>query len=40
MGKPSGPPRFPLRPLDKDEKRKLERVFMTMNQTFNNIKIG
>ena len=40
MGKPSGPPRFPLRPLNKDEKRKLERVFMTMNQTFNNIKIG
>ena len=40
MGKPSGPPRLPLRPLNKDEKRKLERVFMTMNQTFNSIRIG
>ena len=40
QGMPVGPPRLPLRILNKDEKRIIERVVITMNQTFNNIKKG
>ncbi len=38
QGLPVGPPRLPLRPVNKDEKRIIETVLMTMNQTFDNIK--
>jgi 4-hydroxy-tetrahydrodipicolinate synthase len=34
---PVGPPRKPLQPLNKDEKRSLERVVRVMNTTFNQI---
>jgi 4-hydroxy-tetrahydrodipicolinate synthase len=34
---PAGPPRKPLQPLNKDEKRSLERVVRVMNTTFNQI---
>ena len=40
QGMPVGPPRLPLRILNKDEKRIIERVVITMNQTFDNIKKG
>jgi 4-hydroxy-tetrahydrodipicolinate synthase len=40
QGMPVGPPRLPLRILNKDEKRIVERVVITMNQTFDNIKKG
>jgi len=34
---PVGPPRKPLQPLNKDEKRSLEQVLRVMNTTFNQI---
>jgi 4-hydroxy-tetrahydrodipicolinate synthase len=34
---PAGPPRKPLQPLNKDEKRSLERVIRVMNTTLNQI---
>ena len=33
----AGPPRKPLQPLNKDEKRKLEQVVQTMNMTISKI---
>ncbi len=35
---PAGPPRKPLQPLNKDDKRSLEQVLRVMNTTFNQIK--
>jgi 4-hydroxy-tetrahydrodipicolinate synthase len=35
---PSGPPRRPLQPLNKDDKRSLEEVIRVMNTTFAEIK--
>ncbi len=35
---PAGPPRKPLQPLDKDDKRSLEQVIRVMNTTFADIK--
>ncbi len=35
---PVGPPRKPLQPLNKDDKRSLEQVLRVMNTTFNQIK--
>ncbi len=32
-----GPPRKPLQPLNKDDKRELEQVIKTMNTTINRI---
>ena len=40
QGMPVGPPRLPLRVLNKDEKRTIELVLTTMNQSFDNIKKG
>lgn len=40
QGMPVGPPRLPLRKLNKDEKRIIEKVLITMNQSFDNIKKG
>ena len=40
QGMPVGPPRLPLRVLNKDEKRIIELVLTTMNQSFDNIKKG
>ena len=40
QGLPVGPPRLPLRTLNKDEKRIIELVLKTMNQSFDNIKKG
>jgi 4-hydroxy-tetrahydrodipicolinate synthase len=37
---PSGPPRKPLQPLNKDDKRSLEQVIRVMNTTFADIKEG
>ncbi len=37
-GLPAGPPRKPLQPLDKDDKRSLEQVIRVMNTTFADIK--
>ena len=37
---PAGPPRRPLQPLNKDDKRSLEQVIRVMNTTFANIKEG
>jgi len=37
---PSGPPRKPLRPLNKDDKRSLEQVIRVMNTTFAEIQQG
>jgi len=37
---PSGPPRRPLQPLNKDDKRSLEQVIRVMNITFAEIKEG
>jgi 4-hydroxy-tetrahydrodipicolinate synthase len=37
---PSGPPRRPLQPLNKDDKRSLEQVIRVMNTTFAEIKEG
>ena len=37
---PSGPPRRPLRPLNKDDKRALEQVVRVMNTTFAEIQEG
>jgi 4-hydroxy-tetrahydrodipicolinate synthase len=32
-GLPAGPPRRPLKPLNKDDKRQLEQVISVMNNT-------
>jgi 4-hydroxy-tetrahydrodipicolinate synthase len=37
---PAGPPRKPLQPLNKDDKRSLEQVIRVMNTTFKDIKEG
>jgi 4-hydroxy-tetrahydrodipicolinate synthase len=37
---PAGPPRKPLQPLNKDDKRSLEQVIRVMNTTFADIKEG
>ena len=37
---PAGPPRKPLQPLNKDDKRALEQVIRVMNTTFADIKEG
>ena len=37
---PSGPPRKPLQPLNKDDKRSLEQVIRVMNTTFADIQEG
>jgi len=37
---PAGPPRRPLQPLNKDDKRSLEQVIRVMNTTFADIKEG
>jgi 4-hydroxy-tetrahydrodipicolinate synthase len=37
---PSGPPRRPLQPLNKDDKRSLEQVIRVMNTTFADIQEG
>jgi len=37
---PAGPPRKPMQPLSKDDKRSLEQVLRVMNTTFENIKEG
>ena len=37
---PSGPPRRPMQPLNKDDKRSLEQVIRVMNTTFADIKEG
>ena len=37
---PSGPPRKPLQPLNKDDKRSLQQVIRVMNTTFADIKEG
>jgi len=37
---PAGPPRKPLQPLNKDDKRSLEQVIRVMNTTFANINEG
>ncbi|MFT5219696.1 MAG: 4-hydroxy-tetrahydrodipicolinate synthase [Planctomycetota bacterium] len=37
---PSGPPRRPLQPMNKDDKRSLERVVRVMNTTFESIMEG
>ena len=37
---PAGPPRKPLRPLNKDDKRSLEQVIRVMNTTFAEIQKG
>ena len=39
-GLPVGPPRKPLQPLNKDDKRALEQVLRVMNTTFDQIKEG
>jgi len=39
-GLPVGPPRKPLQPLNKDDKRALEQVLRVMNTTFEQIKEG
>ena len=39
-GLPSGPPRKPLQPLNKDDKRSLEQVIRIMNTTFADIQQG
>jgi 4-hydroxy-tetrahydrodipicolinate synthase len=39
-GLPAGPPRRPLQPLNKDDKRSLEQVIRVMNTTFADIKQG
>ena len=36
-GLPSGPPRLPLKPLNKDEKRDLAQVIATMNTVIKRI---
>jgi 4-hydroxy-tetrahydrodipicolinate synthase len=39
-GLPAGPPRRPLQPLNKDDRRSLEQVIRVMNTTFADIKEG
>jgi 4-hydroxy-tetrahydrodipicolinate synthase len=39
-GLPAGPPRKPLQPLNKDDRRSLEQVIRIMNTTFADIKEG
>ncbi len=39
-GLPAGPPRRPLRPLNKDDERALEQVIRVMNATFADIQAG
>jgi 4-hydroxy-tetrahydrodipicolinate synthase len=39
-GLPAGPPRKPLQPLNKDDRRSLEQVIQIMNTTFADIKEG
>ena len=36
-GLPAGPPRLPLKPLNKDEKRELDQVIDRMNATIDHI---
>ena len=39
-GIPAGPPRKPLQPLNKDDKRALEQVIRVMNTTIEQIEKG